>query len=500
MDSSGNTISSVQATDNLLYATDDSSIISSQISNDVRFGNLVRVPTSTQNYARGATTIMQQIDNSQSVTYQSGTGPFNIAKLIQNVTLNGKTTQITFDGVQKTIEEKSPLNNITRYELDDKERIKKVISPGFMDTDITYDSVGNISELKQGIRKTNFFYNNSGNLISEIDANNHETKFEYDNVGRLTKKTFPNGEYVGYEYTAGGALKKIRAPNGEYHEFQTGLLDQITSYLPPALSFGASSTTYNYDADGKLLNLQKPSGKFANYKYKTGTNFLEKIETSLGNYEFNGIDTVGRAAEITSPDGIKVRTMWVGDKISSIQWYDGGSHVGVINYSYNSDFQLSSTQIQSQPALSYNYDLEGKLTQAGEETYTYETQTNRGTVNDKYIISANYIVNGTLGAIKSRYATNARTDLVDQSVTKISDVNFLTPQLFGRSFQSTLNEDLVGNVTLQTELKYGLIPNPIEYKVQTWRDTSFGTIKHVLLRCWIQMAKLKSNMFMVHTV
>jgi RHS repeat-associated protein len=413
MDSSGNTISSVQATDNLLYATDDSSIISSQISNDVRFGSLVRVPTSTQSYARGATTIVKQIDSDQSVTYLTGAGPFNVNKLINLMTVNGKTTQVSFDGVQKALEIKSPLGNVTRYEYDDSERITKIQSPGLIDVEINYNSQGQVAYIKQGKEKKDFSYDGFGNVIKET-KNNFEINYERDDAGRIIKKTLPNGDFTKLEYTKSGALKKLTTPNNEIHEFQTDLLDQVSSYIAPLIGGSPTSTNYEYNSDGKIKKIVKPSGKFANYSYKSGTNFLEKISTANGDFQFNNIDSVGRQGEVISPDGIRMQLSWIGDKISETKWYDGGNFLGSVVQTYDSNFRVATVTINGVETAQYDYDDDGRLIRAGDESYSYYPKTQHypydGRLEESPILAVDE-VRGAQGKFGTTYF-NINTSLV----------------------------------------------------------------------------------------
>lgn len=346
---------------------------------DIRFGSLVRAPSSVFTQIPGLpyNAPFKNAKYTQSVSYTEGTGPFNIAELktVETVSgmLNGVVVATTekFDGLEKSLEISTSPSNMQKLYLDERERVTKIERSGSLTTHIQFNTLGQVVEIRQGASSQNFTYDLSGNLIQIADPNGKVTAFERNAHGQIEKETLPNGDSTLFSYSPSGQVKEIRTSNGQVHKFALSPLDQVVSYLAPTL-LGSSETLYQHDSFGRLLSITKPSGQRADFAYKAGTDFVERIETPQGNYIFNNLDPQGRPGEIISPDGIRTLITWVGNDLSSIEQYDGNLNIGQIIRSFQFIFKLSYISGNGGAFnVEYGYDSDGRMVKAGSERYSY---------------------------------------------------------------------------------------------------------------------------------
>lgn len=425
-DLAGNLLEETQYTSNSESNKTVSAENTATIANDIRFGANARQPSAIQTLWKGNVNVQKNTSHSQSVSYLNGDGPFNIAELKDTFTSNAQSTVSTFNGAGRYVEVKSPLQFITRYQMDEKERLTRVSTPGQLDTVMNYNSAGQLSQIQQGQLRTQLFYDGNGNLHREISSAGRTTQYESDANGRLRRKILPNGDQIAYEYSSGGGLKKLTAPNGKVHQFQLGIMDQLASYLPPALSGLDAQTRYEYDADGRLTRIQSPTGLTAQYFYKTGTPYLEKITTNAGDYLFEQLDAGGRPHFMTSPDGIRMETFWSGDRIHLTKWSNGSVLFGTTNYSFDNLFRVSNLATPYNQQIGYTYDADNRPIQIADERFTYDRRTESlVNTNGNPYSKATQTINITQGAVTSTVSRISQDDPtgfanLDSTTTTIS--------------------------------------------------------------------------------
>lgn len=207
------------------------------------------------------------------------------------------------------------------------------------------------------------------------------------------------------------------------------LLDSVTSYLPPSLGGGIENTVYDYDRDNRLSRIRKPSGAEAIVEYKTGTKFISSIQTGNGSYTFQNLDTGGRPASATSPDGITTNVQWLGDSQEQVTWSDGSGILGSVKTPTGRSFLKTEVTVIAPGGLKipYQYDAEERLLSAGSEVYSYEDtrETASGTA-----LATSKITSRLLNRFESRTErreTESLTDpgaiIVEQRDTEVKDAS-----------------------------------------------------------------------------
>jgi len=384
-DTAGTKISSSSLSGNI--ELQDLGIINTKTTstNDIRFGSSVRMPTSIVTNIPGLPYDNPYRDAryTYSVSYTEGAGPFEINEMTTQESIlnafsgaNLITTRV-FNGVAKTMDTSTSAANRQKLYFDEKERVTRIESTGALTTNLSFNSLGQLEKVSQGASEHRFVYNPQGQLAQTIDPKGHTTLFERNGNGQVLKKTLPNGDVVTFSYTSSGQVQEIQTPNGEIHKFGLSPLDQIISYIAPSLFSTGTETIYSHDSFGQIQSITKPSGQRADFFYKAGTEFVERIETPQGNYQFNQIDAFGRPREVISPDGIRTLITWIGNDLSSVEQYDGNLRIGQVIRQFTSIFNL--TYILGGTHITYNYDKDGRMIQAGDEFYIYQSANSAGT-------------------------------------------------------------------------------------------------------------------------
>ena len=122
------------------------------------------------------------------------------------------------------------------------------------------DSNGNgIADATQA--QTTFLYNQAGQLLKTISGNGGQTGYTYDGLGRLITLTDANGVTTVTSYDDAHNATSVRQINGltttsTYDRAGRLVLVQQTD----AAAAGLGRTSYQYDADGRLLMSTDPTG------------------------------------------------------------------------------------------------------------------------------------------------------------------------------------------------------------------------------------------------
>ena len=87
-------------------------------------------------------------------------------------------------------------------------------------------------------------------------------------------------------------------------------------------------------------------------------------------YAYN--PTTGKLTQVTAPDGGTLALTYAGSLLTNVAW--SGTVSGQVGYSYDNDFRLSSVTVNGANPISFGYDADSLLTQAGALTLSHDAQ------------------------------------------------------------------------------------------------------------------------------
>jgi len=287
----------------------------------------------------------------------------------------GDTTRSVYDDYYNLIRVEDAGGFVYQYKYNDRGNLIQSIDP-----------LGNITKFK--------FSGPFDRMASFIDANDNKTEFQYDEAGNLTSIIYVNneseewhdfvkglpsswtncrGNSITYEYDANGRLTtKIYEDTSrvDYHYNTRGLLDYMMDVT--------GTTTYDYETEDHLKKITDPDGRYLEYTYNDAgqrTSILDQLGNRL-DYHY---DDVGRLASITDESLTEIvhyfydiagrlEKMILTNGIYTTYEYDEAWRLtSLINY--NADESVLSS-------FSYAYDQQGRqtcmTTLQGEWIYEYD--------------------------------------------------------------------------------------------------------------------------------
>jgi YD repeat-containing protein len=142
------------------------------------------------------------------------------------------------------------------------------------------------------------------------------------------------------------------------------------SYTPPDLGIGNVATTYAYNADRQLTQVTRPDGQTLTLDYDTGGR-LSTLTEPRGQTTFT-YHPSGQVNSIASPAGVSLSYTYDGMLRTGTTW--AGPVAGSISQTYDSDFRIATEIVNGGNAISFQYDPDSLLTQAGSLTLARHPQ------------------------------------------------------------------------------------------------------------------------------
>lgn len=247
-----------------------------------------------------------------------------------------KTTYVR-NVLEQPVEVIDPLGRKTIEEFDAAGNLKALIDPAERKTSYAYDAANRLVEVNYSEEATpdaKFEYDADGNVIGMVDGTG-TSSFGYDQLGRLTRSEDGHGDVVAYGYNLGEELTGIAYPNGKSVSRTydgAGRLESVTDWL-------GGTTSFSYDADANLEAIAFPVG--------------------TGNVDEYAYDHA--------------------DRMSEAKFTKGAETLASLTYSREKLGQIEKEARNGLPGpseLSFAYDKNGRLTEAGAASFEYDPADN----------------------------------------------------------------------------------------------------------------------------
>jgi RHS repeat-associated protein len=407
----------------------------------------------------------------------------------------GHRTEYEYDPLGRLLLVRNPMGETVRYDYDVLGRMTTITDGNGNETGFAYNLRGEMTakywaDYSSTDHHETYLYDANGNLIQHVinpDAVNPADEvlsyFEYDEMNRVTREVFGNDYDYRYTYTDRGELDTVSefdginvnllttysydslsrpttithgdpqvnpaditygydaAGNrtsmdieGTDYTYQYDPLNRVISVEEAIDPNGANieqTTTFNYDAVGRLHQIQRDNDVNTTYTYDA-RNFLTNIEHEntltpaiLADYTY-GYDLAGNRTSMTDVSGgVTTNITWDYDAANRlIEEHNDRNDIGytteyqydqngnrtreirangdIIRYSYNENDQLTSIQRPNYITENYEYDARGNLISTEQQqgigqpvqtaSYTYDarnklteaTVAGAGTVNFEY--------------------------------------------------------------------------------------------------------------------
>ncbi|MBV8629922.1 MAG: hypothetical protein JOZ83_03295, partial [Silvibacterium sp.] len=232
-----------------------------------------------------------------------------------------------------------------------------------------------------GLAATQFTYDSRGRLAAATQGT-RKTTFSYNSQGFLASITDPALLTTSFGYDADGRLMQRALPDGRKIAYTYDANGNLASVTPP----GKPSHTFAYtavDLPSKYTPPADADGGATAYTYDLDRN-LTAVTRPDGEKIGYGYDSAGRLSSVTIPTETidysydpatgNVSSATIHDGESLDYGYDGplpassaltGKVAGTVSRSYDDNFRTTSESINSSNTIEFTLDKDGLVTNAG---------------------------------------------------------------------------------------------------------------------------------------
>lgn len=321
-----------------------------------------------------------------------------------------RSSAATYDELSRLTQVTDPLLGITSYTYNALDQLLAVTDPRGKVTSYSHNALGDVTQsVSPDAGTTTYTFDSAGNVLSRTDARGKTATYTYDAINRLVTISYPD-QTLSYFYDGvanqNGRLTSVTDISGS----TTWTYDARGRVLSKQQNSGISKAVgYSYDANGRLQALTLPSGHTVSYGYTAGR---------VTSVVLDGSTTILSGA-LYHPFG-KTRGWGWGNGSFAIRDYntDGLTtsvdSAGLQTYLYDDAFRITDVIDSTNPALSrsYAYDALDRLSSvtgsAINESWTYDANGNRlsqgGAQASSYSVSsASSRLNSVSGALTRNY-------------------------------------------------------------------------------------------------
>jgi RHS repeat-associated protein len=365
----------------------DGTVRTRQDGPDPRF--LMQAPVPVQQTTTLGTHTLS-VATSRDADLQQVGDPLSLIELTEQRIVNGRPPFVrTFvrGAGTHTASLQSPEDRTVTLAIDDQGRPLKIVRANLHPVRREYDGLGRLTAVKHGpdpdtadTRVTTFTYKSTADdqngLLDTVTepstgAGARVSQFAYDDAGRVTALTFQPGtadeRVIAYAYDANGNLTGVTPPDRPQHQLDYSPVNLESLYAPPLPNPppsppNGSTTTYAYTPDRQLDLITRPDTGIVDFAYD-GAGQLDIITLPGGEQRDYAYYPNGQLQTLTAAD-VTLSFTYDGALPLSETWTVGSaSHT--VTRGHDNDFRLSSLQVDGQPTITFLYDGDGLLEQAG---------------------------------------------------------------------------------------------------------------------------------------
>ena len=349
---------------------------------DPRFGMQAPIPANTEISTPGG--LLADVLARSSATITDPNDPLSLSSQTETVTVNGQIETRTFDALTNTTRETTAGGRVSTMVLDAEGRPTQFQLGNLTPLQLGYDLEGRVATVTRGTRISTRGYDASGDLVSITDPLGRTVIFEHDADGRVAKQYLPDYDAITnpdrvivFAYDDNGNLSQITPPGRPPHAFTYTGANLEQTYDPPVVPGVTTPTTsYTYTADAQVDTITRPGGQVVDHDYDTSGRLATVALPSgeVRTYQYDIVD--GNLISVTSDDPgltgdeVTVATTYDGSRLTDQTWSGAGIATVTVGRTYDSDYRVDGLQVGSQPQVSFGYDADGMLTQAGDLTLT----------------------------------------------------------------------------------------------------------------------------------
>ncbi len=371
----------------------DSTTVAAQQAGDPRFG--MQAPTLVSLVTRLPSGLADTILARRRDSLSNSADPLSLVTQLDSVYQGGFWSTSSYTTATRRLVATSAEGRQSFSRLDPQGRVVSAQVAGIDSVRYVYDTRGRLDSVIDGGRKTKYTYSGtSGRLASVTDPLGRSTQFSYDSAGRVKTQTLPDGRVIAFSYDSAGNLTSLTPPGRPAHGFQYSSAGLTTQYDPPGIP-GAKPTRYFYNLDRQVDSIVRPDSLTIGFGYD-GAGRPSTVSFDRGTLAFGYSPTNGSLTSIASPGGDSLKFTYDGALPKTVTWK--GTLNGSVGVSYNTHFRVTAQTVNGANSVSFAYDKDGLLKQAG------ALGLRRNTTNGLLLADS-------LNAVKTTYGYTSRGEL-----------------------------------------------------------------------------------------
>lgn len=269
-----------------------------------------------------------------------------VARLVDTVTVAGRTTRVEYDGSNRTLTTETPSGRRSALTLNELalpvEAVPDLDDPDQEPVRYAYDDRARLVALESGGETQRFEYDDRDRMTARVHGS-RRTAYGYDDHDRIVSITTPGGRTVGFEHDAVGRRTAVVLPGGQRHALAYAADGRDAGYDAP----GPDGTlTREYDAGRRLAAITLAGGRTLRMAYSAAGD-LERETFDAGSVRMStGATGLLEAVERRDAgDGLVQRLAYEHDGALLTRMTASGAADGTYEYGYADDLQLASVAV-----------------------------------------------------------------------------------------------------------------------------------------------------------
>ncbi|MFI5973000.1 LamG-like jellyroll fold domain-containing protein [Streptomyces sp. NPDC051452] len=357
----------------------------------------------------------------------------------------GVTTTYAYNRAGETTAVTDGAGNTTRFEYDFAGNSAKTTLADGSYTTSEYNADGDPTATRSydpsgtKLWETSQAYDGVGNMTAATDANGHTSHFTYDAAGTITQEIQPVDAATSITTTFGydAAGNRTRFTDGRGNSWRYGYTPwgQQEKVIEPTTakytSAADSTTTYAYDADGRLTNVTLPGGVTTvmtydvNGQLKTMSGTGADAATATRSFDYDpagrvksaDTDAAGITGAIDHQDA--THDAFTYDDRSDLLTASGSA--GSSSFAYNDDGAMTS-RTDAAGTSTYGYDTAGRLSTLNDAATGAQLTYSYGSLNE--LKTVKYGSTGQTRTFGYNSAHELTSDVLAQGGTTLASFNY----------------------------------------------------------------------------
>lgn len=293
--------------------------------------------------------------------------PFSLERIFTTVETNGRMHTTSYEASDRMTIWTTPEGRTLRFTKDERGRIVEGQLRTLEPIRLHYDARGRIDQIAQGIgaeeRVVRVSYGPDGRPITLTDPLARPVQLIYNSLGQIERQIQPDERIIDFGYDASGNLVSILPPGKAAHVFSWSPVGRLARYEPPPVGNGSVVTVNTYDADRRLTHVALPGSGSIDFSHDFGGR-LRNATTVEGSRAFTYQPGTRLPATLSGPGSTLLSQAYDGPLLRSATW--SGEVTGSVAWSYDSDFRPIEERVNGSSTVTFEYDRDNLLTQAGD--------------------------------------------------------------------------------------------------------------------------------------